>query len=220
MPELLEIGDLFDQAGVRAACLFRQPGARMPGEAAHVHLVDDGPRGRPLQRGVALPVVGGESTTTLFIAVAVLSPGRRAASRLYPREPRRLGRRDRGALGGIEAHPARGIERALDPIAVQLARVARPARTRASSGRCGWPQDRAESRARAGIVDAVEQQQLDAGGAPREDAEVDAAGDGVAPRGELPPSPTRRRVTALPSSCSRRRDDPVRLEAELLSAAP
>ena len=55
--ELLQIRNLLDQAGIRAARLLRDAGAGMAGEAAHVHLVDDGPRGRALQRRVPFPVV-------------------------------------------------------------------------------------------------------------------------------------------------------------------
>jgi hypothetical protein len=53
----LEIRNLFDEAGERAARLLGQPGTRMPGEAAHVHLVHDGLRRRSPERGVAFPVV-------------------------------------------------------------------------------------------------------------------------------------------------------------------
>jgi hypothetical protein len=41
-PELLEIWDLLDQAGERAALLLADPRAGVPCEAAHVHLVYDG----------------------------------------------------------------------------------------------------------------------------------------------------------------------------------
>ena len=40
--QLLKVGDLLDQSGVRATFRFRQPGAGMRGETAHMHLVDDG----------------------------------------------------------------------------------------------------------------------------------------------------------------------------------
>ena len=42
-PELFQIGNLLDQAGIRSTQVFLEAGARMPGEAADVHLVDDGP---------------------------------------------------------------------------------------------------------------------------------------------------------------------------------
>jgi hypothetical protein len=37
----LEVRNLLDEAGERAASRFREARARMPGEAAHVHLVHD-----------------------------------------------------------------------------------------------------------------------------------------------------------------------------------
>src|SRR4030095_8973540 len=55
--ELLEIRYLLDQAGVRAALRFVHAGTRVLREAANVHLVDDGPRGRPKEWRVALPVI-------------------------------------------------------------------------------------------------------------------------------------------------------------------
>ena len=81
--ELLEIGDLLDQAGIGAARLLGNAGTGMAGEAAHVHLVDDGPRGGPAAAAHRLPNrTSRGSTTTLFIAVAALSPASLAASRL------------------------------------------------------------------------------------------------------------------------------------------
>ena len=55
--EFLEIGDLLDQPGIGAAGLLGDAGTGMAGEAAHVHLVDDGPRGRPSQRRITFPIV-------------------------------------------------------------------------------------------------------------------------------------------------------------------
>ncbi len=39
--EILQVRDLLDDPGIGAAGVFGQARARMPGEAAHVHLVDD-----------------------------------------------------------------------------------------------------------------------------------------------------------------------------------
>src|SRR2546422_3423614 len=104
-----------------------------------------------------------------------------------------------GNLVGIEAHPACGIERALDLIAVQLAGpYARhehmPVAVRAVGrwievNHAGGP----------GVVGAIEQQQPDPGCVSREDTEVDAVGEGVAPRGELPPS-SKPSLTACPAA--------------------
>ena len=56
--ELLQIRNLLDQTGIGAASLLGNAGTGMAGEAPHVHLVDDGPRGGPFQRRVAFPIVG------------------------------------------------------------------------------------------------------------------------------------------------------------------
>ena len=121
-PELLEIRDLLDQAGVGAAGLLADAGAGMAGEAAHVHLVDDGLRGRPAQRRVAFPVVGGRIdhhalhrgravVAGLAGGGATVAVGNRHAAAIRVEED----------LGGIEAHALRGIPRPLDAIAVDLA---------------------------------------------------------------------------------------------------
>ena len=46
--QLLKIRNLLDQTGVRAPLPFGDTGAGMGGEAAHVHLINDGSRGRML----------------------------------------------------------------------------------------------------------------------------------------------------------------------------
>ena len=56
-PEILEIRNSLDQAGVGAARLLIHAGTGMASEAAHVHLVDYGARGRQAQRSIALPIV-------------------------------------------------------------------------------------------------------------------------------------------------------------------
>ena len=148
-PELLEIGDLLDQAGEGAAGLLADAGAGVAGEAAHVHLVDDGLRGRPAQRRVAFPVVGGR------IDHHALHRGRgccrrarrRRRDRSRPARPRRgrTGRggpwRDRSACRSRDPTAPRRDSRRSGP-------PSRRGRTRASSGRCGWRRGRCGSRAR------------------------------------------------------------------------
>ena len=53
----LKIGDLLDDARVGPALLRRHVGARMLGEAAHVHLVDHGAGVGQADGGVPLPIV-------------------------------------------------------------------------------------------------------------------------------------------------------------------
>src|SRR5512143_3061471 len=57
-PELFEVRDLLDDSGIGTTVRFCEARAGVRRETAHVHLVDDGARPGPLQRSVALPVVG------------------------------------------------------------------------------------------------------------------------------------------------------------------
>ena len=93
----------------------------MAGEAAHMHFVDDRPRGGPVERPVAFPIVGtriGHHTLHRRRAIVAFLPGRFATVIL----------RNNGAasiwieedFGGIEAHSARRIVRPLNSIAVDL----------------------------------------------------------------------------------------------------
>jgi hypothetical protein len=172
-PELLEIRDLLDQARERAAGLLADPGAGMAGEAAHMHLIHDGLGRRPPQRGVAFPVVGGR------IDHHALHRGRAIVAGLARRRPT-VAVRDRHAatvgieqdLVGVEAHAARGIERPLDAIAVQLAcPQAGDEYMPVVVGTIDGGVDADDARG-LGVVDAIEQQQLDPGGMLRENAEV------------------------------------------------
>jgi hypothetical protein len=166
----------------------------MTREAAHVHLVHDGPRGWALKGNVALPVVYGD------VDDDALHRGRRVLARPACRVatvPR--GNHDAAAVRieehfvGIEAHPARGVERALHLIAVQLARSHVrhehvPVVVRAV-GR--WIE--ANRARRPGVVDTIEQQQLDSCCVFREDTEVDPR----LRRGEGERRPQRRTAAVL-----------------------
>ena len=117
----LEVGNLLDEARERAARLFREAGARVTGEAAHMHLVHDRPRRGPLERGIALPVVRGDVDDN------ALQRRRRVVARAASGGAIvRAGNHDAATVGiqedfgRIEAHAARRIERAFDPIAVEL----------------------------------------------------------------------------------------------------
>ena len=171
----LKIRNLFDEAGERAACPVREAGARVTGEAAHVHLVHDRPRRRPLERGIALPVVGTDVDDYAFHCgpgVIARTPRGVATIGLWNHDSSAVGIQEN--FGGIEAHAAPGIERPVDPITVQLAgsyvrHEHVPVIVRTVGG---WIE--AHHARGLGVVDPVEQQQLDPGGVSREDAEVDA----------------------------------------------
>src|ERR1700722_5275111 len=76
--ELLEIRNLFDQAGISAALIRRDSGAGMPREASHVHLVNNGAGRRVAERRVALPIVaGGIDQHTLHRRGSVIARERR-----------------------------------------------------------------------------------------------------------------------------------------------
>src|SRR5437899_7555757 len=95
----------------------------MAGEAAHMHFVDDGPRGGPVERRVAFPIV------RTWINHHILHR-RRAIVAFLSRSVATIVLRHNGAasigieedFGGIEAHSARGIEWSLNSIAVNLPR--------------------------------------------------------------------------------------------------
>ena len=122
--ELLQIGNLLDQPGVRAAVRFADAGTGMPREAAHVHLVDDGARRGPAQRRVALPVVGARiddhalhRRRRVVAWLAARPRGRSPSAR-----PRR-GRTDRAAPWWSRiAGRASGVAGPCDAIAVELPR--------------------------------------------------------------------------------------------------
>jgi hypothetical protein len=145
----------------------------MASEAAHMHLVHNGLHGWPPERSVALPVVGGRIDHHALHRGRAVVPGRAGGAAIV------AGRHGHApAIGveedllGIEAQAICGIPRPLDPIAVDLAWLrAGDEHVPVVVGPVG---DRVDAdRARGlSIVDVVEEQQLDAGGMLREDAEV------------------------------------------------
>ena len=121
----------------------------MAGEAADVHLVDDRARGRPAQRRVAFPVVGGGIDDHALHrrrgVVARLPRGLAACSSSGTTTPRPYG--SSSTFAGSKRKPAAGSDGPVHAVAVELPRLARPARRRASSGRSGSRPGRAGSRA-------------------------------------------------------------------------
>ena len=110
--ELLEVRNLLDQAGVGAARLLADAGARMAGEAADVHLVDDGARRRAGAAARRPP-----SRTRPDRRRRSSSPSRRcrpAASRPRGRSPSERPRRGRtgraGPWSGSNRSPRSGAD--------------------------------------------------------------------------------------------------------------
>src|SRR6476620_2113302 len=96
----------------------------MSGESSHVHLVNDGPGGRPLQPCVAFPIIGvwihyhalhrcGGVVAFQARSIAAVIVGNNYAAPVWVKED----------LGGVKPHPTFGIERSLDPISIKLPRL-------------------------------------------------------------------------------------------------
>src|SRR4030095_8253514 len=120
--QLAEVRNLFDEPCERASRLFADTGARMAGEAAHVQLVDGGLRRGGPHWGIAPPVVRGDiEHDALHRRLRVVARVARLVTTVRLRHDYATTVGVEEHLAGIEAHPARGIERTLHPIAVQLA---------------------------------------------------------------------------------------------------
>ena len=187
-PEILQIGNLLDHAGVRSARTGPDARARMPREPGDVHLVDHG-RGEGLaQLGVALPVVrvGIHDHAPHGEPRVVAGPARRDAGVPVGHDDGASIRIEEG-LCGIEAKPPRRIEGADRAVRVRLSRakagyervpvVVRPVSPRIEANHAG----------RLGVAGAVEQQQLQPAGLTGEDGKIHAALHGRGPEGEAAP---------------------------------
>ena len=119
--ELLQIRDFLDQARKGAASFLCDAGARMTGEAAHMHFVDDRLRRRPVKRRVAFPIVRTRLDHHTF-------HGRRAIVAFLPSRFATVILRNNGGasiwieedFGRIESHSTRRIVGPLSSIAVYL----------------------------------------------------------------------------------------------------
>ena len=123
--QILEIRNLLDQSGVGSARRGGDARARMPGEAAHVQLVDHRLDERADRRGASpSQSYAPGSATTLFIAVAAFGAGpARGLAVVRIRngddEPVRIEQH----LLAVEAQAAFRRERPVRPVAVDLARA-------------------------------------------------------------------------------------------------
>ena len=132
--ELLEVRDLLDQPGECSTLRLVDAGAWVPGEAANMHLVDDGSRRRMPQRCVTFPIVGGgihhhalHCGCTVVGVRGIIAPvaiRNRHAATIWIEQK----------LGGIEPQPPGRIVRPLNTIAVRSGLPTPLGRMRASSG--------------------------------------------------------------------------------------
>ena len=197
-PEVLEIGNLLDHAGIRPARSWRDARARMPREARDVHLVDHRGGERPAERRVALPVV----------EVGIHHHAPHGDRRVVARTARRRAvvpvRDDDGApvgveedLRGIEAEPVRRVERGRWRGTRRPVPSGGRARTRASSGRSGAPVRRAGSRGPAPCASASSKSRSSTASALRENTQkLTPPSTTLAPSGKVRPGET---VTASPN---------------------
>ena len=136
----------------------------MAGEAAHVHFINDSPRGRPVERRVAFPIVGtwiGHHTLHSRRAIVAFLPGSFATVILRHNGAASI--RIEEDFGGIEAHSTRRIERSLNSITVDLPRSHAgheyvPVVIRVVSRGIDADHTRGPS-----IINAIKEEQLDAG---------------------------------------------------------
>ena len=175
----------------------------MPGEAANMHLVNDGSRRRMPQRCVTFPIVGGGihhhalhcGCTVVGVRGGIIAP-----VAIRNRHAATIGIEQK--LGGIEPHAPRRIVRPLDAIAVDLA------------GRHPWDESvpvvvraivggiDADNTRRTGIVDMIKQQQLHPGGVTRVDREIHATAGQYCPEWRAAAFPDSRSwVQALQPLC-------------------
>ena len=174
--QLLQIRNLLDQPGVGPARRLGHPGARIPGEATNVQLVDDGLGERPAQRPVALPVIAaGVGDDALHRRRGVAARPARGPAVEVRRHGDRQPVRIEQDLVAVEALAPFRLERPVGAVGVDLSgsqagHHGMPVVVRPMGGRA----ERNDSRRRGRRL-VIEQQQLDERRVLREDAEVDAA---------------------------------------------
>ena len=157
--EFLQIWESFRSVRHRfPAFRLATSGARMAGEPPHVHFVDDGARGRTLQRRVSFPLIGAWIHHDAFHRAS-------QCCRLADWQPRgcsapalrRHGHRDRAALWWDQnaGHAPDRTDRARD--IRRFARAEHRTERCASSDRCGWHGSRDDDVGRLGIIRRVEE---------------------------------------------------------------
>ncbi|OPZ24118.1 MAG: hypothetical protein BWZ01_02959 [Deltaproteobacteria bacterium ADurb.BinA179] len=171
--ELLEVGDLLHESCIGAAFFRAHPGVRVPGESAHVELVDDA-RGIVVLEGlVSFPVIARRVHHAAFgcMGTVVARTARRYAVIVLAQH--------HGPCIGIEQHlvtvvevaPCR-IEGSIHPISIELAR---PDAGHETVPVVKGPVElgiEADDTLRPGIVRIVEQEELHGVTAPGKQGEV------------------------------------------------
>jgi len=93
----------------------------MARETSNVHLVNDRPRGRAMQRCVAFPIVSVSiDHDALHRGRCVVAFEASSIAAVIPRNDYAAPVRVKENLGRIKAHPARGVEGTVDPITIKL----------------------------------------------------------------------------------------------------
>src|SRR6266850_4424334 len=176
--ELLQIGNLLDQAGICAAQILAKAGTGMTREAANVHFIDDGSGGRMAEGRVTFPIVsGGIHDNTLHCRGAVVAGSVRRPAVVIFWDDDTAAIRVKKDFGWIETHAVCGSERPLNSIGVELTGLNRiDERVPVVIGAVGG---RVEMNDAGGVwvVFSIKEEQVHAYGIPREQAEVDAAID-------------------------------------------
>ena len=174
--KILQVGDLFDQAGIGAPLVGGYPRGRVPGEPGDVHLVDDGPRVGTFERQVAFPVVAARvGDHALHGNRSIIARQTCGAAVVSFRHLHRAAIGINEELARIKPAPPLGFKGSGDPVAVKLA------------GSDAWDEGMPVvvgavmpgiERDDAGgfcIVRPVEEEQFDSGAVPGKYAEIDAA---------------------------------------------
>ena len=163
--EMLQVRDFLHEAAKCATNVFGDVRARMAREAFHVQFINDGARGRSLQCGVALPVVGMRIHDNALHRRSEVLPFRAGGLAAVV-----FGRDNTFAIGiekrlfRVETETIGGIERPINSIGVELARGY--ARNKDVPVVGGAIRDGIEGNDARGprVVFLIEKEQIDAGG--------------------------------------------------------
>jgi len=176
--EILQVGNLLDEPSVSAALRRRDARARMAGEPADMHLVNDRLRKGLTEKRIPLPV----------ICARVDDHALQGRSGIVPRTPCGLAAasfRPGNAfpvwieqyLVAVETQPPLGVERPGDPVSIDLTRSdAGHKDVPIMVGSVGPRVEIDDPRRHRGVL-VIEQQQLRSRAVLSEDAEIGAAGD-------------------------------------------